>query len=832
MATNFDNNAIATGGGIKPSTKDTPTRIGERIETLSEITNIPNPYVGMIIYVIDEGRRYEVQSIKEVQQGLSKVSKVDQFRELPYASKEYVHEAIANSQLNGGSVDLEGYAKIENIPTKVSELENDSNFISAVPDEYVTETELNEKKYATQSYVASEITKAQLGGGDNGNISLDGFATEDYVDTKIQEFATGVTQELADYAKTTDIPTNVSQLTNDNDYATKTFVDNAVGNVPTHEHSNKSILDTITQEDIDKWNSSQGSDGVANLDTLTLEVINNELNLKDGEDVLSSVELPTNGSVELQENSISMNELGNDLKHIKGKNLLDPAKFMIGTLNVSNGSYSYDERYITTDFIEIDTNKTYYICRGALITIHGVAFYDAKKQFISYASNLKPATPESACYLRLRITSANVNISTVEIMIYEYEGEELMYVPFEGYEINSEYLPIVTLDKFEGINEDGKIKDEIIEWKVYTKEDFTFIDDVKTYENTIVERRSLNMIDPRIIIFGNISHTNGAFNEATNICTTSDYVEIKPDTEYMTNVPTYGVIWYDETKEFISYVSMPYASPALSPKNAKYMRPRLNPSYKDTFMWYEYTGEKIEFQPYDLYQLKTDLFSDIMLTYVKDYLQTNGYLNDTALAGLKWYVMGDSISCSGDEGYQGYVSARLGLNRVDKARMGNHMTYNNEDADRWGVLHELRTFDMNDADIITILIGTNDWANYELGELSKDNVIETTFFGAMNVACKYLVEHWIGKRIGFMTPPKRDIRTFSDEMKQKFESLIDGMIKICSWYSIPILNLWVEGGLASDNDIVKAELIEDGLHPNTKGHAVLARPIEQFLKRL
>ena len=82
MSTDFNNNAIATTGGIKPTTKDTPTRIGERIETLEDIATVPNPYVGMIIYVVDEMKRYEVLSIKDVQQGLSNVSRVDQYREL------------------------------------------------------------------------------------------------------------------------------------------------------------------------------------------------------------------------------------------------------------------------------------------------------------------------------------------------------------------------------------------------------------------------------------------------------------------------------------------------------------------------------------------------------------------------------------------------------------------------------------------------------------------------------------------------------------------------------------------------------------------------------
>ena len=45
---------------------------------------------------------------------------------------------------------IEGLAKTTDIPTKVSQLENDSNFISSIPEEYVTETELNAKGYLTE----------------------------------------------------------------------------------------------------------------------------------------------------------------------------------------------------------------------------------------------------------------------------------------------------------------------------------------------------------------------------------------------------------------------------------------------------------------------------------------------------------------------------------------------------------------------------------------------------------------------------------------------------------------------------------------------------------
>lgn len=54
-------------------------------------------------------------------------------------------------------IDLSAYAKKSEIPTKTSQLTNDSNFLSAVPAEYVTETELAGKGYQTSAQVESAI---------------------------------------------------------------------------------------------------------------------------------------------------------------------------------------------------------------------------------------------------------------------------------------------------------------------------------------------------------------------------------------------------------------------------------------------------------------------------------------------------------------------------------------------------------------------------------------------------------------------------------------------------------------------------------------------------
>lgn len=47
-----------------------------------------------------------------------------------YATEDYVKNKIAEASLSGGNVDLSGYATKEEIPTKVSQLENDSGYLT------------------------------------------------------------------------------------------------------------------------------------------------------------------------------------------------------------------------------------------------------------------------------------------------------------------------------------------------------------------------------------------------------------------------------------------------------------------------------------------------------------------------------------------------------------------------------------------------------------------------------------------------------------------------------------------------------------------------------
>ena len=144
---------------------------------------------------LTEEQAVNVAKIPEIEETLAnKADKDDVY------TKTEVDVKIAEAQLEGGNVDLSAYAKTSDIPTKTSELTNDSGFLTAIPNEYVTETELTSKGYLTEH------------------------------------------QDLSAYAKTSDIPTKTSELENDSSYATISYVDAGLENKSDTNHTHTSYV--------------------------------------------------------------------------------------------------------------------------------------------------------------------------------------------------------------------------------------------------------------------------------------------------------------------------------------------------------------------------------------------------------------------------------------------------------------------------------------------------------------------------------------------------------------------------------------------------------------
>ena len=213
--------------------------------------------------------------------------------------------------------------------------------------------------------------------------------------------------------------------------------------------------------------------------------------------------------------------------------------------------------------------------------------------------------------------------------------------------------------------------------------------------------------------------------------------------------------------------------------------------------------------------------------YIKDEA-IKGQLIDlfkkTDLSNLKWNVLGDSIthapgksrnyhSIIGEE--ENILVRNYGVSG-SRISLGHGGTPGNEFCTRFEKMSD-------DADIITVFGGIND-ANNKLPVGNFEDREKTTLYGAMHILCQGLHKKYIGKRLGFITPLNYG--------NAEHKPYIDCIKEVCSYYSIPCLDMWSNGLVITHIQEIMEELCPDGLHPNEKGHDIIARKVKQFLYTL
>ena len=252
-----------------------------------------------------------------------------------------VDEKLSNKQPKGD------YALKTEIPTKVSQLSNDSNYqtaedVNLATEGLATKSEVNSK----QDTLVSGTNIKTINGNSllgSGNIEIQGGSTI-AVDDSLSTTSTNpvqnkvITEALNGKASQSDIPTKVSELTNDSDFQTASQVATAISgiNVPTKVSQ--------LENDSDFQTGTQVSNSIA---TATSGLATKaELNGKqDKGDYATTAQL--NGK---QDTLVS----GTNIKTVNGESLLGEGNILIKSINVDSALSTTSENPVQNKVI---TNK-------------------------------------------------------------------------------------------------------------------------------------------------------------------------------------------------------------------------------------------------------------------------------------------------------------------------------------------------------------------------------------------------------------------------------------------------------------------------------------------
>ncbi len=143
----------------------------------------------------------------------------------------------------------------------------------------------------------------------------------------------------------------------------------------------------------------------------------------------------------------------------------------------------------------------------------------------------------------------------------------------------------------------------------------------------------------------------------------------------------------------------------------------------------------------------------------------------------------------------------------------------------------------DDADAVVVFGGTNDWGHGDAPLGTPQDRTPDTFWGACHVLFAGLTAKYPGKPVVVVTPLHRcnELSPRGDCKPQDVGTLkeyVDILRAAAEYYSMPVLDLFREGGLQPAVEEIREKFIPDGLHPNDAGQAIIARKLEAFLRAL
>ena len=202
---------------------------------------------------------------------------------------------------------------------------------------------------------------------------------------------------------------------------------------------------------------------------------------------------------------------------------------------------------------------------------------------------------------------------------------------------------------------------------------------------------------------------------------------------------------------------------------------------------------------------------------------------------VKVNFLGDSITYGQDpknangqvKQYHAFLAERIKMDNANYGVSGSTISVlrRGNGRDPFTVRYEKMR---DDADIIFVLGGTNDYGTGGAKFGNWKDREDTTFLGGLRVLIEGLIDKYPEKQIVFMTPIQRGDRAGANAQSRVLAQYVTAIKVMCSEYGIPVLDAYSapEMNLLVDKD----KYISDGLHPSEDGHEVMAKWIYEQLQ--
>lgn len=705
-----------------------------------------------------------------------------------------------------------------NIPTKVSELENDKNYLSSVPLEYVTENELTEKGFATESFVTNKIAEAELSGSE---VDLSGLATKDELnnkvdkvkgkslidDTEIERLAsvtnyddTELKNLVNSKANKTEIPSKVSELTNDkgfissipSEYITETELNNK-GYLTQHQDLSSYAKTTDIPTKVSELDNDKNYLTSVPSEYITETELNNKGYLTNvtKTNITSVLGYTPANDDEVKELQEEIGEVETD------EDLTSLFNFYEGYLNTSGAAVSHSGAGCT-DFISVNVGDVF-IWSGSIDPKYNYAVceYDVNKNFIG--------------------GDALISVSYTLVNNVKYTVKK------------GSYIRICTL---------SKSKSSLVKTKEYIG------------INTINNKTDEYMANATA---GYINKTNGQFVSDSNSRVT-DFMPVNAGEIFLVSSQarynTCGVAYYNTSKTFISSTLCNSDSTAYVASGEEITIPA-GVAYA-RFGTYGYSSYPLVIQKLEQLPLKHSVqrLSEMM----SDVQPAGNYL-----AGKKYVACGDSFtegdftnyvdangkSAKNSDAYDNdmkmyktypyWIAKRNSMTLVNEAKCGSDFTNisgasNPFSASRYTAIPK-------DADYITIMFGLNETAIGDDSSLigTSSDTTNATLWGAYNVVFEYLITNMPFAKIGVIIPDAWMTTNYSNAVKE-----------ICKHWGIPYLDLkgddsvpmLIGGRYNTVSSKAKSlrnsafQVSSSDSHPNLEAHKYRSTIIENFIRSL